>query len=283
MGDFLLGALLGANQSFESVAAEPEGWQRESDQASFYAADAPTAVHSSPQGLQAVVDSTGGAPEVLRYDHGTAADAWRLWFPEVTTHALRSSVWARVDDAASSGSLRWRAGGSAEAYAAPIAHGAGLALYVAETQVVSEAGAPHAGLVRVAAAMAPATAYLDDVLTMVDGQLLHPEWSLEERAQLVRAQYRTQASLLHSYTWHLHAEFHVPLRWLSGQQAALLNWWWEQQAPLAFTLDSSDAAALQVCRLVNDSQPIGRRIRPYADAWEGTLELAGLGDGRLVF
>jgi hypothetical protein len=37
------------------------------------------------------------------------------------------------------------------------------------------------------------------------------------------------------------------------------------------------------CLLVNDTQPVGRRIRPLADAWQGTLELAGLHDGRLAF
>jgi hypothetical protein len=283
MGDFLLGALLGTNQSFERFSDGPQGWLRESDQASFYPVDSFTAVHSSPVGLLAMVHSTGGVPEVLRFDHGSASDAHRVWFPEVATHALRSTVWARAGDAASSGSVRWRLGGSLDALSAPIAHASSLALSTVETQVVSAAGTPHAGLVRVSAAMAPATVYLDDVLTAVDGIVLHPEWSLEEREQLVRAEHRTQAGLLHSYVWHRHPEFQVPLRWLTTQEAALLNWWWELQVPLAFTLDSSDAAAVVLCRLVNGRQPIGRRIRPYGDRWEGSLSLAGLHDGRLAF
>ena len=181
MGDFQLGALLGRNQSFEEVATDPPDWVRESDQASFFQVDCFTAVHSSPHGLEAVVGSTGGTPDVLRYDHGSAGDAFRVWFPEVTTHALRSTVWARAGDAASSGSLRWRLGGAADALSAPIAAASSLAPYGVETQVVSAMGTPHAGLVRVAAAMATATLYLDDVLTVTDAIALHPDWSLEER------------------------------------------------------------------------------------------------------
>jgi hypothetical protein len=283
MGTIRLGALLGRNQSFEAFADGPQGWVRESDQASFFRVDSVTVVHSSPYGLQAVVDSTGGAAGVLRYDYGTAGDAHALWFPAVTTHTLHGTLWARAADAASSGGLRWRLGGAVEALSAPIAHGAALAAYGLETVVASAAGLPTAGLVRVSAAMAPATVFVDDVLTVVDALALHPEWSLEERAHLERSVHRTQEGRLHGYTWHRHAAFRVPLRWLSGLEAERVNWWWEVQAPLAFTLDSSDAERVVPCLLVNDTQPVGRRIRPLADAWQGTLELAGLHDGRLAF
>lgn len=283
-----LGALLGRNQSFETFAPSsagplPEGWVRESDAASFYPVDSFTTVHSSPAGLEADVESTGGTAGVLRYDHGTAADAHRVWWPEVTTHALRSTVWARAGDAASSGSLRWRLDGGAEALSAPIAYAGSLAPYVVETWATSGAGLPRAGLVRTAAAMAPAVAFLDDVLTEVDALSLHPDWSLEERERVVRAHHRAPAGRLYQYTWHRHAEFRVPLRWLTGSQAALLNWWWEAQLELAFTPDGADPAAVQLCRIVNDRQPIGRRMRPYGDLWQGRLELAGLHDGRLAF
>jgi hypothetical protein len=36
-------------------------------------------------------------------------------------------------------------------------------------------------------------------------------------------------------------------------------------------------------RNVNDRQPIGRRIRPYDNLWEGVLQLESINDGAPVF
>jgi hypothetical protein len=283
MGDFLLGALLGRNQSFEDFTAHPQGWTVETGQAAFSQVQSHTAVHSSPAGLAALVSSTGGGVNVLRYDHGAADDAHRVWFPEVTAHALRSTVWARMTDAPGSGALCWRLDVGSSVLSVPFAHAAGLLPYTVSAQVTSVAGVPGAGLARTTPTLAAATAYLDDVLTVVDGIVLQPGWGLEERERVQRTFQRTEAAGLRTYDWHRHEAFHLPLAWLTPREAALLNWWWESQCELAFTLDSSDAESVRLCRIVNARQPIGQRMRPYTERWTGNLELAALHDGRLSF
>lgn len=283
MGDVLLGALLGFNQSFERFNVLPDSWSRLSDQASFYQVDCATQVHSSPCGLKTVADSTGGTAECLRFGYGAPGDVPRVWFPAVETHVLKGAVWGRAGDAPSSGQMRWRLLGDSEALAAPFAYGPALQRYEAQTLVTSQAGLPTAGLVRVSAANSGATTYLDDVLTQVDPVTLHPEWNLEEQQRLIRRDHRTTGGQLHSYLWSQYFAFRVPLRWLPRAQADLLNWWWGNQLELAFTLDSSDDASTYICRITNATQPIGRRQRPYADTWEGLLELESINDGRLDF
>jgi hypothetical protein len=40
---------------------------------------------------------------------------------------------------------------------------------------------------------------------------------------------------------------------------------------------------VRIVRIVNDRQPIGRRVRPYDDLWQGALELESINTGALAF
>lgn len=281
MGEITLGALLGANQSFDDGVLAP--WSKVSDQASADVVTSAGAVHSSAWGLYTVAGSTGGAPGIISCALGGAQGAGALAFPGVATHAVWSWVWARALDAPSSGQARWRVSGDGTGWSAPIAHGPAPARYTAAALTTSPAGALETALERADAPGAAGAFALDDVLTQVDPLVLHPEWGLEEQSTLLRAQHRTQSGRLHTIVWGGYRAFSVPLRWLTGAEADTLNGWWEAQAPLAFCLDSSDSAAVWVCRLANPRQPIGRRLAPYADRWAGTLALESLDAGSLVF
>jgi hypothetical protein len=281
MGDITLGALLGANQSFDDSTLSP--WSKVSEQASAYVVSSASVVHSSAWGLHTVAGSTGGAPGVVACALGGPQGAGALAFPGVATHAVWSWVWARALDAPSSGQARWRVAGDGEGWSAPIAHGSAPARYTAVTLTTSPAGMLEAGLERAGAGGAAAAFALDDVLTQLDPLVLHPEWSLEEQSTLLRAQHRSQSGRLQTIAWGGYRAFSVPLRWLTRAEADMLNGWWETQAPLAFSLDSSDSAAVWVCRLANPRQPIGRRLAPHAQRWAGTLALESLDAGSLVF
>ena len=73
------------------------------------------------------------------------------------------------------------------------------------------------------------------------------------------------------------------MRFLPTSHADLINWWWENQFNLVFTLDTSDSESTRILRMVNERQPIGGRIRPYKDQWQGTLQLESIDEGGLVF
>jgi hypothetical protein len=283
MGDFQLGALVGENQSFEAFDTLPTGWSGLSGQASFDRLAGGSDVHSSAFGLEVFADSTGGTADVIAYDYGSSGAAPRTWFPEVATHAWKTTLWARGRDAPSSGQLQWRVEGPDAALSAPIGHDASLRPYGMATWVTSAAGGPRAVLARITAANSRALVSVDDVLSQVDYFTVHPGTDLEWKATALRVLHRSRTGRLQEHAWHVHPEFGMPLHWLTPLQADLLNWWWEGQLPLALTLDTSDDAAVLPCRIVNPSQPIGRRMRPYADRWTGRLELAGLYDGRLSF
>lgn len=283
MGTFQLGALLGANQSFEAFETLPNSWLRLSDQASFFQTQSSSQVHSSAFGLKVFADSTGGSAHIARYDYGLPQDAHRIWYPEVDTHALVSWVWARAADAPSSGQMRWRLGGDGEAFSPAFSFSGSLQRYEAAVFVQSAGGGPLAGPSRVSAANSLCTGEMDDVLTRVDPLTVFPDWSLLTRERAMALQHRTREGLLQRSRWSSAFEFQLPLRWLSSGEAAVLNWWWENQLNLAFTLDTSDSESVFICRIVNPSQPVGKRMRPYPDQWAGRLELAGINPGGLNF
>ncbi len=281
MGDVTLGALLGVNQSFDGGTLAP--WSKSSDQASAFVVASASAVHSSGFGLYTVTASTGGTPHIVACALGAPDLAGRIAFPGIAAHTVWSSVWAGAADAPSSGQAVWRATGASTAPSAPLAHGGALLGYGVAAVCNSPGALLEIGLDRVAGPGAAAAFLLDDALTQIDPLVLHPEWTLEEQSELLRAQHRTQSGRLQAVTWGRYWALNLPLHWLSGLEADVMNWWWEQQAPLAFTLDSSDAAAVRVCRITNPRQPVCRRMRPYADRWSATLTLESLDEGSLVF
>lgn len=283
MGDITLGAVMGRNHSFESFADFPEYWSGSSDQTSFYQVNSTTSVHSSSLGLKTFADSTGGDGDILFYSYETETDFYRVGYPEISSHQIKSFIWARAGDAPSSGQTRWMLAGNSEATSQPIAFHSSLQRYEAETFIDSQASLPFAGLTRISAANSQATVFLDDAMTQVDPRILHPEWSLGEMEKITEIVHRTRNGDLKSYRWNSYFEFQVPLRWISTGEADLINWWWEHQLDLVLILDSSEPSAMVLCRIGNERQPIGQREPPYNDQWKGRLHLEGINQGGLIY
>jgi hypothetical protein len=297
MGGISLGCLLGQYdraQSFDvnssGTPSDVRSWTKSGQSSWFFVGSAaPQFVHSSAQSLRIDVFSNAGSASVLSYTYGRADDAYTRWFPEIDTHALEAAAWLLVHPATSSGGFRF------ELFAHPGASrvlpgrtlGADPLEFIRLASLVHSdgGGAPRVAVQIPAGAGISSNASIlaDDVLTTVDPVPLYPEWSFEDRSELIRAQHRTRSGVLHDLVWQKFLSYSMPLRYLPGSHAALLNWWWEQGLALLLTLDSSDGESLHAVRIVNDSQPIGKRLRPYADLWEGTLHLESLDPGGLAY
>jgi hypothetical protein len=297
MGEIRLGCLLGQYdraQSFDvasfAIGSGVHSWAMTGQCSWFFVGCGQTThVHSSAQSLRIEVFSRAGSESVLSFDYGHADDAHARWFPEVDTHVLEASAWVLASPAPSSGGLQFRLFAQDEVYKPLVGDTYGtdpLRFLHLQTAVYSDADAPpRAGLhiPEGTAIHSQTTVAVDDVLTTVDAIGLHPEWSFEDRSRLMRAAHRTRAGYLHTLAWERTFAYALPLKFLSDSHAALLEWWWSRQFALLFTLDSSDGAARMPVRIANDRQPIGKRMRPYRDRWEGTLELESLTPGDLVF
>ena len=284
MGDFTLGCLLGQDdgaQSFEvASAANPtniQSWTLSPGGTTrfFEAAE----VHSSAQAYKVITTSYGVGRVVAQYQHSFSNDLLGRAFPDVNTHRHDVDFWARVATTAESGQFYQDFFLGVPKF---IPYGQTLSNVKASPAYISNNSATYVRFVA-QPQVSTATLYLDDVLTRVDQITLYPEWSFQEQARLMQSRHRTLGGKAHVYTWGKYFAYEVPLRFLSTSHAALINWWWERQFQLLFTLDTSDSESSFIVRIANDRQPIGGRVKPYADLYQGVLQLESVHDGRLSF
>ena len=284
MGETVIGALLGRNQSFDEGGNLASTWQKISDQASYFVVNSPSAVHSSALALLVHADSTGGANPVTQFDYGGSDDLHRVWFPEVGSHAVTSTCWARAVDAQSSGQLRWRVDGDVQGNSSPLPYSATPQRFQASSSVSSSGGSGLlAGLDRVSAANSSAAVVMDDVLSMVDPIVLYPAWSAKTVQTIQRSRIRLQGGNLETALFGSHHRFVLPVQWVTAEQVNLLQWWWKQQLNLALTLDSSDDSSTFTCRLAAGEAPLIRAQAPYSALYQTNLSLVSLDQGSLVF
>ena len=282
MGDFTLGCLIGTNQSFDTWGTTtPNSW---SFLASVCSAYQTTQAHSSAQGVRMEVYSNALFEAGIRFGYGYG-DVRSRHFPDVETHAMHVSVWANPLAAADSGGFQIQlVSGAGVIGSQIISYTGNHARYNVAIQTTSWGGLyPYLDLQSVAAITGSLGILFDDVLARVDQITLYPEWSFQEQARLVQSRHRSLGGKEHVYTWGKYFAYEVPLRFLSTSHAALINWWWEKQFHLLFTLDTSDSESSFIVRIANDRQPIGGRVKPYADLFQGVLQLESVHDGRLNF
>ena len=297
-GDFTLGCLLGQYDqahSFEGSypsAVGSFGYIEAATVFSYATAD----VHSSARNLQMGVDSVNTTIDALTYIYGASNDLYQRRFPDITTHYITADAWMRNDTVAASGhvtlSLWTNMDGWVNVYVpyastrqnlriSTYAHSGGYsANYVADTTAIL--------VLRRWPTNLGARFYvtMDDALTRVDEITLTPEFDFIEESRLPAARHRTQGGVLHTYQWTRHWAWRVPLRFLSNSHADLINWWWVNGFALAFMLDTSDQNTVYTAKIVNETQPIGSKIKPYAlnaGGWAGVLELESLDQGSLVY
>lgn len=291
-GNITLGCLLGQYdkaQSFD-VASAPittavNSWRKVNAQSS--ADFALVQPHSSSQTLNTYVFS-GGDPIVYEYIHGTGNDAYARWFTEIDTHAVRSRAWVTDQTNATSGFVSFKLNFATGEVAYPIAESGARVAIVLDTNVASHSAGPP--LIRIEKPTAinsigvdGVRVIIDDVITEIDPIPLHPEWGFRDRMDREREIQRTRGGDLHTWKWPTFGGWTVPLPYLTDSHAALINWWWEQDLALAFTLNTSDAETVHLVKITNDRRPIDSLVKPYHNIWKGTLTLETLTKGGLVF
>ena len=234
-------------------------------------------VHSSNQGI-IINNVIGEAIAVAAYDYRTADDAFLRWFPEVISHDTQVDFWALSGYGGTEGQLYQDFGAAGDHKIIAIG---GLASY-RNTYVVTSAN--NTAYFRIVSTRVNTTVVIiDDVLFQTDKITLHPEYSFVSKERVNKALNRTLGGNLHSYVWGKYFAYDVPLRFLSTSHTDLINWWWENQFNLLFTLDTSDTESNFICRIVNETQPIESRIAPYPNQWQGLLQLESVNQGNLNF
>ena len=287
MGDFTLGCLLGQYdraQSFDITSnniSNVNSWEKFDDSSLYFV----TEIHSSNQGLRQEIFPPNGVPgdDSIHYDYSENNDVYQRWFPDITTHTGRSDCWARINDASFSGGLSFDILSNAVVVPAntvlqPLASTSSVITSESSILAAFKKTDLWAGYF-----VSSFGLIIDDVLTQIDLIIIHPEYSFLEQARTIQTQHRSIGGEYRVSVWEKYFAYSIPLRFLSNSHADLINWWWENKFNLVFTLNTSDSESMYITQIVNQQQPIGKRIRPYNDLWEGVIQLESIDKGSLIF
>lgn len=293
-GNLTLGCLLGQYdkaQSFDvdsfNVITNVNSWIAGTVATSYSFQN--TNIHSSDQNIRCnvfsdAISNTG----VLIHRYGEDNDAHERWFPDVTTHQTHLHAWIRQPTAANSGRFNIRIFYDGTNFTLDfVGRNTTPTYFTASAQVHSASDLAPAVQFRKGqnpdASAGSMNLLIDDILLESDRIIINPDYSFIEQARIIKTQHRTIGGKSRNFLWEKGYSWEVPLRYISTSHADLINWWWENQFNLLFMLNTSDSETLYTCRIDNQLQPIGSRMRPYEDQWSGTLILNSLNEGNLVF
>lgn len=105
---------------------------------------------------------------------------------------------------------------------------------------------------------------------------LHPEWDFIEERRVHSNHHRALDGTLFSYHWSGYSTYRVPLRFIGNADRTLLHEWWRGETNLWFTLDSSADNNSTLCRIVNLTEPLGKRVAGLVQSWAGLLRLEAI-------
>lgn len=268
-----LGALFGTvqgDQSFENVG----GWTDFTAQSSFGLQT--TDVHSSASGGRIFVFS--GASGLIRYNYGTA-DNIALLAPDITTHTFAVFGWARMASAAYSGGVNVSFDGSPST---PIPFATTLQPFRLDKPNQTSGSSLVLDFSIRAGLTGSGQFYVDDILVAIDNMTLAVDYSYQQQRQIGRISHMTVGGREAMYNWFTRPRFQLPMTFMPGSQADILNRWWTMGANLCFCLNTSDSEARWVGRAGGGSPPAQGFRAPYFNVQPAAVQLDGL-SGDLVF
>lgn len=269
-----LGALIGApagGQSFENLSS----WSNTGQTSLFLQS---TDVHSSVNGARLEVYSAG-APGKLTYGYGQVDDLFAKWAPDVTTHALKVEGWARMGSAATSGMVTAVYTGGTSV---PIPFAATLQYFRIDAPAVISGQALALDFQVMSGMVGSGGLFLDDILVSIDNMALAVDYSYQQARQIGRISHMTVGGREAMYNWFTRPRFQLPMTFMPGSQADILNRWWANGFNLCFCLNTSDSEARWTGRAGGGSPPAQGFRAPYFNVQPAAIQLEGL-SGDLVF
>jgi len=103
---------------------------------------------------------------------------------------------------------------------------------------------------------------------------LYPKWNYKNKRTMDRTDIRMLAGNLVSYKWAIYNIFEMEVEFVSPEDAAIINTWWEMGTRLFYSITrDNDLADIQVVIIENDNTPFGNLLFPRPDYYQGKLEL----------
>lgn len=100
---------------------------------------------------------------------------------------------------------------------------------------------------------------------------LEPEYDFTQQDAKIENQHRTRSGDLTRYQWGRYKRIKFSVRYVSSNDMSMVNDWWRENTELQFYEEGT--TDITSCMVSNKSLPIGERIKPHLDQYEGRVEL----------
>lgn len=99
---------------------------------------------------------------------------------------------------------------------------------------------------------------------------IYPEYAYIREDTKLRTSKRTKDGSLYVYNWGNYNRFKIPVNYLTGSEALLLNEWWTNDTPLSYVNNSGDVFSSYI---TNSKIPVAKIQKPYQTPNRAVIEL----------
>lgn len=112
-------------------------------------------------------------------------------------------------------------------------------------------------------------------ISSVDAITIRPEYSASFGEKQIRSEVLTQRGRRYVYKWGDYEEIKLPVDYVSGTNASVINSWWDTNTELLFFITSDTATEVHSVFITNKSRPLAKYVKPYDTYLKGTIQLEG--------
>lgn len=102
---------------------------------------------------------------------------------------------------------------------------------------------------------------------------IYPTFDLEIMKKQIRSERRAPTGKMRRYIWGDYWTTKVPVQFMPGSEATVINSWFDVGANLLFFITSDTATEIHSVFITNDSSPLFKHTMPYDEYYEGEIEL----------
>lgn len=98
---------------------------------------------------------------------------------------------------------------------------------------------------------------------------LYPEYDFKDAGEKVEERHRTRGGAEFRYNFGSFDHFEFSVKYVNSADAYQIQQWWTDSTSLFFTADGNT----YMLRIANNTKPLGHKILPYDDLFDGSLIL----------
>ena len=98
-----------------------------------------------------------------------------------------------------------------------------------------------------------------------------PEYDFVKSSAKIENMHRTRSGDRYVYKWGEYVRFKMSVKYVSSENASMVNDWWSENTALQFYEEGS--TDITSCQITNKNTPFGEFVKPHNDLFEGRLEL----------